>query len=521
MLGLLPAAGAGPRGSRQPDVCGRPLVEGVGVERTSLGAPLDRCGCRKLLREKSLWSSRPETEINPRREMEKKKVAITGIHNSGKTMFLTSLLWQLEKCNGKCFSREGNIKIRGFRESRFSSRRKNTFQYNFYRNKMVFGKQWPQKTTDIHRFCCQFDRSRDVVERRGLKQLLPSLAWQSQQLDILDIPGERIADAAIAAYDDFGEWSDHMFLYFSKNSQYKETESWLQQVLEVENLDIDTAVWAYRKMLVSFIRDYKPLISPSVFFLDGKGNLLKPEQLENAASERPCGLDADSQFVPLPESVRKANPDLARKIARNFKRYRREMVQPLFNDLMKSDSLIILVDIPSLLLCGRQRYDDNCQIILDLLKAIGGKKFNGKKSNISSSLKRIAFVATKADLVSQNDEKNEHLTYLLKEMNEEQAKSLLPDMRIGWFECIACWSTYPGESENTLKGVPLRNNPEKENQEFSVTPLPDSWPTDWNPEEYRFPDVYPAIPPDVQKPPRHKGLDRVFDFAVIGKEDRS
>lgn len=163
--------------------------------------------------------------------MEKKKVAITGIHNSGKTMFLTSLLWQLEKFNGKNFSLglEGNTKIGDFHESRFSSRMKNTFQYHFYRNKMVFGKQWPQKTTDIRRFCCQFDRSREVVERRGLKQLLPSLAWQSQQLDILDVPGERIADAAIATYDDFGEWSDHMFLYFSKNSQYKETESWLQR----------------------------------------------------------------------------------------------------------------------------------------------------------------------------------------------------------------------------------------------------------------------------------------------------
>ena len=29
--------------------------------------------------------------------MRKKKVAITGIHNSGKTMFLTSLLWQLDE----------------------------------------------------------------------------------------------------------------------------------------------------------------------------------------------------------------------------------------------------------------------------------------------------------------------------------------------------------------------------------------------------------------------------------------
>ena len=88
-------------------------------------------------------------------------------------------------------------------------------------------------------------------------------------------------------------------------------------------------------------------------------------------------------------------------------------------------------------------------------------------------------------------------------------------MEINWFECSACWSTRPGGSENYLKGVPWLNNPEKKKMEFPVTPLPDSWPPDWNPEEYQFPDVFPDIPLNVQKPPKHQGLDRIFDFAVI------
>lgn len=300
--------------------------------------------------------------------MEKKKVAITGIHNSGKTMFLTSLLWQLEEIREVDFDL-GKNSISGFREIRSGGRRKDMFPFHNYRDKMAREKRWPRKTTDIQRFRCQFDRNREGVMRAVASWWLRSFSRQSQQLDILDFPGERIADSAIAAYDDFGEWSDHMFDYFDNNPGYYNAGSSLRRTLEATNLDSDTAVRAYRETLVSFILDCKPLISPSIFLLDGKGKSLAPEQMESAASERPCGLDANSQFVPLPETVRKANPKLTKIMRRHFKRYRKQVVQPLFDDLAKSDSLIILVDIPSLLLGGVQRYNDNRQIILDPIVA--------------------------------------------------------------------------------------------------------------------------------------------------------
>ena len=484
----------------------------MGVERTFLGAPLDRCGCRKLLQEKSLWSSRLETGINLGGEMRKKKVAITGIHNSGKTMFLTSLLWQLDEIEEAEFYLKGNIKISRFREVRSGVSRKDAFPFLHYRETMAREQRWPRKTTDIQRFRCQFDRSSEGW-RKVVSRWSERFSQQSQQLDILDFPGERIADSAIAAYGDFGQWSDHMFDYFDNNPGYNDAGSRLRRLLEATNLETDAAVGVYRETLVSFIRDCKPLISPSIFLLDGKGGLLAPEQMESAAQERPCGLDANSQFVPLPESVRKVNPELTKKMRKHFKRYRKRVVQPLFDDLAKSDSLVILVDIPSLLLGGVQRYNDNRQIIWDLFEAIGEKRFQ----IFSSSLKRIAFVATKADLISHDNICKGTLKSLLKQMNMRATRLLPPDMEIEWFECSACRSTEGGGSENTLRGVPWMNNPDKKKMEYPVTSLPDYWPSDWNPQEYQFPDVYPCIPSNSQRPPKHKGLDRIFDFAVIGK----
>lgn len=442
--------------------------------------------------------------------MGKKKVAITGIYNSGKTMFLTSLLWQLDEIEEADFDLEGDTEISRFREERSGV---NSFHY---RETMAREQRWPRKTTDIQRFRCRFKRSSKGV-RRIISQLVRSFSSQSQQLDILDFPGERIADSAIAAYADFGQWSDHMFDYFDNNPGYNDAGYRLRRAFEAKDLELDKAVRAYRETLISFIRDCKPLISPSTFLLNGKGMLLDSKQLESAAQERPCGLDANSQFVPLPEPVRKANPQLAKKMRKNFERYHKRVVQPLFDNLENSDSLIILVDIPSLLLGGVQRYNDNRQIILDLFEAIGEKKFK----IFSSSLKRIAFVATKADLISTDDFYKGTLKSLLSQMNA-RAKRLLPDdMIVGWFQCSACWSTKPGGTKNTLKGVPWQNNPDKKNMEYPVTSLPDDWPSDWNPQDYQFPDVYPDIPSNIQIPPKHEGLNRVFNFAVLGKELQS
>lgn len=441
--------------------------------------------------------------------MKKKKVAITGIHNSGKTMFLTSLLWQLDAFDKERFPLGESIEISAFREISSNVGGMDMDTFRSYRSKMRSEGRWPRKTKDIHRFRCQFKRS-----DKGWKFLGNEIISPLQQLDILDFPGERIADAAIAAYGDFDQWSDYMFTHFADNHGYNEAEERLRKALDAENLKIETAVGEYRKILVNFIRNYRPMISPSVFFLDSEGDLLGPEKIESAVLEqRPCGLDADSQFAPLPKLVREKNPELTTKMRKHFNRYHKHMVKPLFDDLAKSDSLIVLVDIPSLLVGGVERYNDNYQIIHDLFDVISRKKFK----ILPSSLKRIAFVATKIDLVLWSDLHDKRLMSLLKEMNSH-AVGLLPDgIKIGWFECSACWSTKDGESENTLSGVLWddKENPGKESLGFSVSPLPDTWPDHWNYGDYLFQEVYPYIPSNNQKPPRHQGLSEVFNFAVI------
>ena len=67
----------------------------------------------------------------------KKKIAITGTVNCGKTVFLTSLLWQLEEHEDARFFLP-RISLSGFRERRRKDRsREERFPYDRYRDALA------------------------------------------------------------------------------------------------------------------------------------------------------------------------------------------------------------------------------------------------------------------------------------------------------------------------------------------------------------------------------------------------
>lgn len=470
----------------------------------------------------------------------RKKIAVTGISNSGKTVFLTSLLWQLHEFEGADFGLESGAKIRGFRIVRNES----TFPFYKFQDAMAKQGEWPSKTKDVHRYVGEFNRS----DRR----------WK-QQVEFLDFPGERIADAAIAGYDDFGDWSDHMFDHFESDSDYRSAAHEYRQELEgilsdpenrlqreSENIEQqglkglrqkirkgmgeilsgrqgeddrlrNQVVRSYRKVLAHWALDCKPLISPSVFLLDRNGDSARPAPPNVLAEERLCGLDATSQFAPLPQRVRETNSRLVRTMQSHYQRYRKELVRPLFENLAESQSMIVLVDIPSLLLGGVDRYNDNRQIVLDLFETMQGDSSSGKLLKQlrfwSPALQRIAFVATKADLVRRSDLETGRLKSLLRDMNG-RAKNLLPDAEVEWFACSVCVSTTQMDN-GKLRGVLFEGNPKRVAMEFDVSPLPEEWPSDWDQESYQFPSVFPRPPRNYQTPPRHRSLDAVFDFVAM------
>lgn len=441
----------------------------------------------------------------------KQTIAITGTGNSGKTMFLTSLLWQLREWENADFRLDRNVAIHGFKPRNGRPAPPDVFPFDRYQDALVTQRQWPAKTKDVQRYSCEYRRS-------------DHWRWRSnQQLDFVDVPGERGADAAVVEFDDFAQWSDHLFDYFASDSDYEAGHRFRATLEAGQQLDRDAVLRNYRLVLAEFVRDSKPLVTPSTFLLDRDGSqapIIARGQEDWLARQRISGLDSGTQFAPLPPAVRQQQPDLLDEMQTSYRRYRDDLARPFFDHLWSSDALIVLVDIPLLLRGDVERFNDTRQTIQDLIGAMSRESTIGRRlaravTQLSfSSLQRVAFVANKADLVSRDDWKNDRLRSLLRQMNG-RASELLPDVECKWFFCSACISTRAGSKPHTLAGAPLLDNADRREYEYPVSPVPETWPRDWSHGDYSFRDVHPKVGPNTLYPPNHHGLAGVFDFVAM------
>lgn len=429
------------------------------------------------------------------------RVAITGIAGGGKTVFLTSLLSHLSEFGQSGFYLSRGVDIRDFRRVEPRSSWPPSFNHANFREDLANGR-WPEKTTDCSQYVCQFKRS--------------DWKFYTQKMSFFDFPGERVADAAIAGFNDYGEWSDHILTHFKQHHGYARAAGEYLSYLQQEEISEQKLIGFYKQTLARLILDFKPLISPSVFLLDKKGVPASHGSVAEIAESRLVGISEVEQFAPLPSNLRKKYSRLSKKMAKFYRKYRNDVAMPVLGNIARAESLIVLVDIPSLLAGGVGRYNDNRQILLDLFESLRPRSDIGAMlmkyfTFWQKSLSRIAFVAGKADMVHPLDVENKRMVNLLKMMTDRAAR-MLPDVKSEWFVCSACHSTFPLEGMRRLKGKIAYNNPEKEFREYNVPELPEAWPENWNAGDYPFYKVYPDAPRNYLIPPRHSGLDRVFEF---------
>ncbi len=428
-------------------------------------------------------------------------VAVTGIAGGGKTVFLTSLLSHLAEFGQGSFHLDKGVDITDFRRVPLRGDWPPAFTLSNYREDLSRG-LWPGKTTDCSRYVCEFKRS--------------DWRFSTQKISFFDFPGERIADASIAAFPDYGSWSDHILGHFSRHHGYlKETGPYLEYI-DRKTVSDEGLVSMYREALARLILNYKPLISPSTFLLDQKGVPATPGTPAQIAASRYAGISPARQFAPLSDKSRKKHPELTRRMSRVYKEYRNQVVMPVFENISRACSMVILVDIPSLLAGGVGRYNDDRQVLMDLFEVMRPRSDIGARlmkhlAFWQKSLNRVAFVAAKADLVHPMDIENGRMKNLLKMMTD-RARRMMSGVRSKWFVCSACHSTFAVEGRHRLKGRIFYDNPAREFREFSVTELPEAWPEKWEAGEYPFYKVFPDAPENYLIPPRHRGLDQIFEF---------
>ncbi len=445
-----------------------------------------------------------------------------GLYRSGKTVFLTSLINHLQNHRPDRFLLGKNARLVFAEELQPSLFER--FPYSQHRDRLVTGEAWPEKTRGVYEYACRYYRS-DWHFSRG-------------ELSMLDFPGERMADLMMVNAT-FDQWSDLMLSILRDHSEYHEPATPYLKLMDSAAVTETDLLDAYKRLLVQCFFQYRPVISPSAILIspagDWHGEALK--QGGQALNQCFCGLDADSQFVPLSAELRERYPGMRHRFSANYRNYRHKIALPLATWMRGCDALVVLIDVTTLLAGGEGMYQGNRELLrnlIDLLKpghGYFGLTINTMRDILDplggltrltrhklwpailrwKNISKIAFVATKADKVHESD--RDRLRELTRDMTvpiiakrEFQAAQL----DVGYFACAAVSSTRSASGHQ----LQAYREPGTDAECYTPSHVPDNWPQTWSHGQFRFPNVRPWIPRLRDSAPDHIELDRVADFLM-------
>ena len=338
----------------------------------------------------------------------------------------------------------------------------------------------------------------------------------------------------------YEQWSDSILELFG-NLEYQAPAAEFLALLEQPGTPADAIVAAYRRVLARLIYSYLPLVSPSTFLVDANSRHCEALNVEHLAATRVAGLDESRQFAPLPKLVRERDADTTAQFRLHYYEYRRQIVEPLARWFRQCEALLVVADLTMLLAGGVGMYNGQKQmlsLVVDDLTpgrgffnrvadrlvrtgSLGRLRANDLLSYASfgrlwlPGVRRVAFVATKADKVHADD--HDKLLGLLHDLTRNLAIKgrLAGGVRIEEFVCAAVKSSaslaeYPF-LEARLKSASQNGDA---SQRFKTAQVPEHWPDRWAAREFVFPDFFPLMPSNRDLPPPHIGLNRVVDFIL-------
>lgn len=426
-----------------------------------------------------------------------KRIAIVGTQKSGKTVFLTSVIWLLKEYDRdleeiKDFEYQSTLDFKGI-----PPRRSDIPSFNFEANRsqLIEAREWPTKTSDSHIYRCSFK----ATDKKGKRH--------TQKLEFLDFPGERMADGFMYKHS-YSEWSHFVLNALQASTALKNEYAAFYDTISKTTIDHRTAVDAYKTLLkCAYSKYFMLMVSPSVFLLDQKGSALGKN---SNPAERSCGLDG-MDFVPLPVEARQANKELYQKFKKNYDAYKKAVVNPLFTWLLDAEQMYMLINVLAVLSAGVDHYNDTRELIKTVLSHARDKQDHWTSGFLGlvrlARLKKFGFVVPQCDRVIKEDRDN--MLRIATELVGKDRQLLNKNVDSGFFVCAAINS-----SESTQEnGKALIRIRESENDWVTTSRVPEKVPeTEWK--GFSYPRIKPVVPYRNNKTPKERGMGKILTFML-------
>lgn len=458
------------------------------------------------------------------------RIAVMGSRRCGKTVLLTALANHLREHNPAQFP-VGNLRI-SWDKSAIEGNSLNglpLFDYNGARGYLAQG-EWPQKTTDASVLALRLKLSDDSKHKD-----------EYVQLEIMDIPGERISDFAMngRSYAGWCHWMEDQLA--GPNGFSPAYRDYLMKVRQLPASDHpEKAVLnLYRDFLAQEYAHFSPNVTPSTVRLEQNGvshGGATMEAFRKSISNVPLGFKDKAgtlfEFAPLPSDAlgtNKAWEQLVSKFSIAYGKYVESIVNPLVSWLKETQKLYYLVDMLSILQAGPQVWSSEKQYAEAALGGLCPRNKNGLLNNIAgwtkgilwkTPISSVTIVATKADLVltAQN---RDRLVALTKQLLDSVLAFL--DVKINYFSCAAVCCTKE-VSVDAKKGLQGCLNPKKDPVIWVPSDVPERRPSsteEWNAMkrsgQFNYQFAFPGFDAAQACPPRQFGLNILVKEMLLGK----
>jgi len=324
-------------------------------------------------------------------------LGITGLSQSGKSTFITSLINQLvnhDSASLPGFSPVLSGRLKAVRIHSLEKKGLPLFPYQeFYEKIASQDPSWPDSTQDV---------SGCLIEFRLTNTSMKINPFRNEQysvfLEIRDYPGEWLLDLPLLDMS-YSRWCAQCTAQFTKPPRMDLMGPLLSDLQDLDPLqDVD------HKRLSRLNRRFKKFLHNCKY--NGKSlSLIQPGRfLIPGTVEDPDILN----FVPLlkcssytEQQLNKAGKNSYFKVCQlRYEQYLKKLVKPFYNTFFnRIDRQIVLVDVINTLKAGPEYMDDMQQALTNITDSFSYGNRNKLLQLISPKVDKVVFAATKVDQV--------------------------------------------------------------------------------------------------------------------------